>query len=84
MKKVQRKEVKREEAAPAFPAMKQRLEEKEQAFMSADITLLLSTSSSILSPILWLMSIVDGFQIHLDFSAALYRAILTFPTRQEL
>jgi hypothetical protein len=52
--------------------------------MSAGITLLLSTSSSLLSPILWLMSIVDGFQIHLDFSSALYRAILTFPTRQEL
>ena len=32
MKKSKRKEVKREEAAPTFPAMKQRLEEKEQAF----------------------------------------------------
>jgi enterochelin esterase-like enzyme len=31
MKKAQRKEVKREEAAPTFPAIKQRLEEKEQA-----------------------------------------------------
>jgi enterochelin esterase family protein len=32
MKKVPQKEVKREEAAPTFPVMKQRLEEKEQAF----------------------------------------------------
>jgi len=31
MKKLQRKEVKREEAAPTFPVVKQRLEEKEQA-----------------------------------------------------
>src|SRR5215510_5833396 len=31
MKKSQPKEVKREEAAPTFPAAKQRLEEKEQA-----------------------------------------------------
>ena len=32
MKKSQRKAVQREEAAPTFPALKQRLEEKEQAF----------------------------------------------------
>src|SRR5262245_39315166 len=31
MRKLQQKEVKREEAAPTFPAAKQRLEEKEQA-----------------------------------------------------
>ena len=31
MGKLQQKEVKREEAAPTFPTMKQRLEEKEQA-----------------------------------------------------
>ena len=31
MRRLQQKEVKREEAAPTFPAAKQRLEEKEQA-----------------------------------------------------
>src|SRR5262245_8711649 len=31
VRKVQRQEVKREEAAPTFPVMKQRLEEKERA-----------------------------------------------------